>query len=118
MQSEMSFLQRIDFDFISQYIGPVIFLMIVGISLVLAQWLWLNRRDESFSVGQPASETYRVVSHMRYDDQDAVKALRTMVSESVVGVTVRDVSAKSRLERWLEALSETSPNVFVSFETP
>ena len=47
---------------------------------------------------------------MRYDDQDAVKALRTMVSESVVGVTVRDVSAKSRLERWLEALSETSPN--------
>ena len=101
-------IQRIDFKLVSQYIGPVIFLLIAGISLVLAQWFWLNRRDESFSVGQPAPETFRVISHMRYDDQDAVKALRNMVSDSVVGVTVRDVSAKSRLQRWLEALSETS----------
>ncbi|MBQ6112071.1 MAG: HDIG domain-containing protein [Synergistaceae bacterium] len=108
LQSEKNFFQRIDFKLISQYIGPVIFLKIAGISLVLAQWVWLNRRDESFTVGQPAPETYRVVSHMRYDDQDAVKALRSMVSESVVGVAVRDVSAKSRLERWLEALNETS----------
>ena len=109
LQSEKNFLQRIDFTFIKQYIGPVILLMIAGISLVLSQWLWLNRKDESFTIGEPAPETFRVVSHMRYEDQDAVKALRTMVSESVVGVTVRDVSAKSRLQRWLEALSETSP---------
>ncbi len=110
LESEKTLFQRINFNFISQYIGPVIFLMIAGISLVLAQWLWFNKRDDSFSVGYPAPETYRVVSHMRYDDQDAVKNLRAMVSDSVVGVTVRDVSAKSRLQKWLEALNDTSPN--------
>lgn len=107
---EKNIFKHVNYSFILQYIGPVVFLMIVGISLVLAQWLWLVRRDQSFSVGEPSPETYRVISHMRYDDQDAVRELRSMVSESVVGVTVRDVSAKSRLQRWLEALSETSPN--------
>ena len=96
--------------FISQYIGPVIFLMIAGIFLVMAQWFWILRRDDSFSVGEPAPETYRVVSHMRYDDTDAARALRNMVSESVVGVVVRDVSAKSRLQRRLEALGEITPD--------
>lgn len=97
-------------EFISRYIGPVIFLMIAGISIVLAQWLWIIRRDDSFSVGEPSPETYRVISHMRYDDTDAARALRSMVSESVVGVVVRDVSAKSRLQRRLESLGELLPD--------
>ena len=107
---EKSIFKRINYSFIMQYIGPVVFLMIVGIFLVLAQWLWLGKRDQSFSIGEPSPETYRVISHMRYDDTDAVRELRSMVSESVVGVTVRDVSAKSRLQRLLEALSEASTN--------
>lgn len=106
-------------EFISRYIGPVIFLMIAGISIVLAQWLWIIRRDDSFSVGEPSPETYRVISHMRYDDTDAARALRSMVSESVVGVVVRDVSAKSRLQRRLEALGELLPdNVSSAMSSP
>lgn len=106
-------------EFISRYIGPVIFLMIAGISIVLAQWLWIIRRDDSFSVGEPSPETYRVISHMRYDDTDAARALRSMVSESVVGVVVRDVSAKSRLQRRLESLGELLPdNVSSAMSSP
>ncbi len=110
LESEKNFFQRINFNFISKYIGPVIFLIIAGIILVILQWTLLIKKNESFSVGQPAAETYRVISHMRYDDQDAVKALRNMVSDSVVGVTVRDVSAKSRLQRRLEALENLQMN--------
>ncbi|MBQ7593207.1 MAG: HDIG domain-containing protein [Synergistaceae bacterium] len=102
--SEQNFFSKINFSFLIQYIGPVIFLLIAGISLVLAQWAVLNRRGDSFAVGEPSPETYRVITHMRYDDQDSAEALRSMVSESIVGVTVRDVSAKSRLQRRLETL--------------
>lgn len=107
--SELSFWQRINFSFITSYIGPVIFLLIAGILIVLAQWAVLNRRGDSFKVGEPSPETYRVITHMRYDDQDSAKKLREMVSESVVGVTVRDVSAKARLQRRLEAIRDNAP---------
>ena len=106
ISSEQSFFQRIDFRLITQYIGPVIFILIAGVSIVLIQWAILNRRGNSFAVGQPAPETYRVISQMRYDDQESASALRSMVSESVVGVTVRDMSAKSRLTRRLEAIRD------------
>ncbi|MBQ3654384.1 MAG: HDIG domain-containing protein [Synergistaceae bacterium] len=104
LPSERHFWQRINQRLITSYLLPVIFLFIAGVSIVLAQWSVLSRSGESFSVGKPAPETYRVISRMRYDDQDAAESLRTMVSDSVVGVTVRDVSAKSRLQRRLEAL--------------
>lgn len=103
--SEQNFFSKINFSFLIQYIGPVIFLLIAGISLVLAQWAVLNRRGDSFAVGEPSPETYRVITHMRYDDHDSAEALRTMVGESIAGVTVRDLSAKSRLQRRLETLS-------------
>lgn len=107
LPSERSYWQRIDFHFIRQYIGPVIFLLAAGILIVLAQWAVLNRTGDSFTVGQAATETYRVISRMRYDDQDSAQTLRNMVGDSVVGVTVRDVSARSRLQRRLEALRDT-----------
>ncbi len=106
ISAEQSFWERINFSIITRYIGPVIFLFIAGTIIVLAQWAFLNRRGDSFAVGEPSPETYRVISHMRYDDQDSARALRSMVSESVVGVTVRDVSAKSRLQRRLEAIAD------------
>ena len=108
ISSELSFWQRIDFGFLKEYAAPVIFLMIAGVLIVLAQWAVLNRRGDSFKVGKPAPETYRVISHMRYDDQESAKTLREMVSESVVSVTVRDVSAKSRLQRRLEAIRDSN----------
>ena len=108
--SERSLLSRIDFSFINQFINPLIFLLIAGILLVLAQWSFLTRRDDSFSVGEPSPETYRVISQMRYDDQDSAKALREMVQESVAGVMVRDVSAKTRLQRRLEAIRDMKEN--------
>ena len=108
--SEKSFLQqladKINFKFILQFINPLLFLLIAGILIVLAQWSVLTRRGDSFTVGEPAPETYRVISQMRYDDQASAKALRSMVDESVVGVIVRDVSAKSRLQRRLEAMRD------------
>ena len=105
LPSEQNLLSKINFSFIIQFIGPVVFLLIAGISLVLAQWVFLNRRGDSFAVGEPSPETYRVITHMRYDDHDSAETLRSMVSESIAGVTIRDVSAKSRLQRRLETLS-------------
>ncbi len=104
--SEQNFFQRIDFERIFSYTGPVLFLLVAGILIVMAQWSVLNRRGDSFKVGSPAPETYRVITHMRYDDQESATNLRNMVRESVVDVTVRDVAAKSRLQRRLEALRE------------
>ena len=106
--SELSIWQKIDFGFISRFIGPVTFLLIMGILIVISQWAILNRRGDSFKAGHPSPETYRVITHMRYDDQDSAKTLREMVSESVVGVTVRDVSAKTRLRRRLEAVRDAN----------
>lgn len=104
--SEQSFFQRINFKFIHQFITPVIILLIAGVFIVLTQWIVLNRKGDSFAVGEPSPETYRVISHMRYDDQEAAKNLRSMVSNSIVSVTVRDVSAKLRLQRRLESLRD------------
>ncbi|MBQ7732726.1 MAG: HDIG domain-containing protein [Synergistaceae bacterium] len=106
LKSEQNFFQRTDFSFIYKYIGPVIILLIAGVLIVLAQWSVLTRRGDSFTVGKPAPETYRVISHMRYDDQDSAENLRSMISDSIAGVTVRDVSAKSRLQRRLEAFRD------------
>lgn len=104
--SEQNFFQRTDFEHIFSYTGPILFLLIAGILIVMAQWSVLNRRGDSFKVGSPAPETYRVITHMRYDDQESATSLRNMVRDSIVDVTVRDVAAKSRLQRRLEALRE------------
>ena len=99
--------QKFNFDFklifqqISEFILPLSFLLIMGILIVLAQWTALTKRGGGFTVGQPSPETYRVISQMRYDDQASAQALRSMVNESIVGVIVRDVSAKTRLQRRL-----------------
>ena len=104
--SERNFFQRIDFPRIKVYIAPMIFLLVAGILIVLAQWAVLNRRGDSFKVGSPAPETYRVITRMRYDDQESARVLREMVSSSVESVTVRDMSAKARLLRRLEAMRD------------
>ncbi len=108
--SEQSFISHINFKFVSQFINPLIFLLIAGILIVLAQWAVLTKRDNSFTIGEPSPETYRVISNMRYDDQDSAKTLRSMVSESVSGVIVKDVSAKTRLQRRLEAIRDMKEN--------
>ena len=92
------------------YILPLIFLLIAGALLVLMQWALLTQRGDSFSVGKPSPETYRVISRIRYDDMEAARALKTMVSDSVAGVMVRDVSAKTRLQRRLEAIRDMREN--------
>ena len=97
---------KFNFKSISKSIIPLIFLLIAGIFIVLAQWAVLTKRGDSFTVGKPSPETYRVISQMRYDDQASANSLRDMVNESIVGVMVRDVSAKSRLQRRLEALRD------------
>ena len=107
ISAELSFWQRINFRFLKAYIAPVTFLLAAGVLIVLAQWAVLSRRGDSFAVGKPSPETYRVITHMRYDDQASAKSLRDMVSDSVVGVTVRDLSAKSRLQRRLEAVRDS-----------
>ena len=104
--TERTIWQKINYEFIREFIGPVLFLLLTGILIVLSQWVILNRRGDSFKVGSPSPETYRVITHMRYDDQDSAQTLRDMVSDSVVGVTVRDVSAKNRLRRRLEAIRD------------
>ncbi len=106
LKTERTIWQKINFEFIREFIGPVIFLLLTGILIVLSQWVILNKRGDSFKLGSPSPETYRVISHIRYDDQDSAQALRNMVSDSIVGVTVRDVSAKARLRRRLEAVRD------------
>ena len=90
----------------SKSFAPLIFLLIAGVIIVLVQWVVLIRRGDSFTVGKPAPETYRVISEMRYDDQASAKSLRKLVNESIIGVIVRDLNAKTRLQRHLEALRD------------
>ena len=110
IQSEKNFFQKINFASAFQFAGPLILLLIAGILIIMIQWVVMARRGDSFSIGEPSPETYRVISSMRYNDQDIAKTLRSMVSESVVEVTVRDVSAKSRLQRRLEAIRDMNEN--------
>ena len=104
--SERSIFQRIDFRALLPFFGPVLFLLVAGVLIVLAQWAVLNNRGDSFKIGSPAPETYRVITPMRYDDRESAAKLRSMVSESVAGVNVHDVTAKARLQRRLEALRD------------
>ena len=97
---------KFNFNSISKFIVPLTFLLVAGIFIVIAQWAVLTRRGDSFTVGKPSPETYRVISQMRYDDQASANSLRSMVNESIIGVMVRDVSAKTRLQRRLEALRD------------
>ncbi len=103
---EKNFFSRINFNFISKEIAPLIILLIGGIFIVFVQWAVLDRRGNSFTLGEPSPETYRVISEISYDDQTSTETLRSMVEDSVAGVVVRDVSAKSRLQRRLEALRD------------
>ena len=106
IQSEKNIFQRINFASMFQFTGPMIFLLIAGISIVLAQWAVLNKRGDSFKVGSPAPATYRVITRMRYDDRESAARLRSMVGDSVAGVNVHDMSAKTRLQRRLEEFGE------------
>ena len=99
-----------DFAAFVQYAGPMIFLLVAGILTVIAQWAILNQRGDSFKIGSPAPETYRVITQMRYDDRESAEKLRSMVRESVAGVNVHDFTAKARLQRRLEALRDV-PNL-------
>ena len=98
--------KNINLKTITAYIIPVIVLLIAGVSLVLAQWMILNSQGYSFKVGEPAPETYRVIAQMSYDDKEAANSLMNMARDSIAGVTVRDLSAKTRLQRRLNALLE------------
>ena len=106
IQSEKNILERVNSTLILQFIGPMVFLLIAGILIVLAQWAVLNRRGDSFKVGSPAPATYRVITKMRYDDRESAARLRSMVGDSVAGVNVHDMSAKTRLQQRLEAFAE------------
>ncbi len=104
--SERNFFERINFSAFIEYTTPVIFLLIAGILIVIAQWAVLNSRGDSFKVGGFAPKTYRVITPMRYDDRESAEKLRAMVGESVAGVDVHDVSAKERLMHRLELLGD------------
>ena len=88
----------------SGFLVPLLILMAAGMALLLVQWAILSSDEDSFTVGAPSPQTYRVIEPMRYEDQAATAALREMASGSIVGVTVRDLSAKTRLRKRLEAL--------------
>ncbi|MCR4817762.1 MAG: HDIG domain-containing protein [Fretibacterium sp.] len=90
---------------VSSYILPLLVLLAVGFSIVLLQWSILSGHQYSFAVGEPAPQTYRVVAPMSYEDLSAKEVLKEMANESIVGVTVRDLSAKARLQRRLESLN-------------
>lgn len=97
-----------NFTFLSQFIGSILLLFVVGIAIIFTQWTFVSKRDDNFSVGSPAPETYRVIFEIRHDDKNASDFLRSVVSSSIVGVTVRDVSAQSRLRRRLMILGDNA----------
>ncbi len=86
------------------YFLSLLLLLGVGFSIVLLQWSILSGHQYSFAVGEPAPQTYRVVAPMSYEDLAAAEVLKKMANESIVGVTVRDLSAKARLQRRLDSL--------------
>ena len=86
------------------YFLSLLLLLAAGFSIVLLQWSILSGHQYSFAVGEPAPQTYRVVAPMSYEDLAAAEVLKKMANESIVGVTVRDLSAKARLQRRLDSL--------------
>ena len=90
---------------IPPYLFSLLVLLGTGVSIVLLQWSILSSHQYSFSVGEPAPQTYRVVAPMSYEDRAAEGVLKEMANESIVGVTVRDLSAKARLQRRLDSLN-------------
>ncbi|MBR1671450.1 MAG: hypothetical protein IJ702_00840, partial [Fretibacterium sp.] len=103
---------------VPQYFFPLLALLAVGAGVVLFQWGFLNSRQYSFAVGEPAPQTYRVVAPMSYEDHTATEALKGMANDSIVGVTVRDLSAKARLQRRLESLSSMTDAAQVQAHMP
>ena len=95
---------------IPPYFFSLLILLAVGFSIVLLQWGILSGHQYSFATGEPAPQTYRVVAPMSYEDRAAAEVLKEMASESIVGVTVRDLSAKARLQRRLESLASVTDN--------
>ncbi len=86
------------------YILSVTMLLVVGLSLVMMEWLYVRSRGYSFAQGLPSPQTYRVISPVKYEDHAATGALRDMEKESVAGVVVRDVAAQDRMKRRLEEI--------------
>ena len=79
-------------------------LLVVGLSIVMMEWLYIRNRGYSFAQGLPSPQTYRVISPVKYEDHSATGALREMVEERVAGVVVRDVAARDRMKKRLEEL--------------
>ena len=86
------------------YVLSVALLLVVGLALVMMEWLYVRSRGYSFAQGLPSPQTYRVISPVKYEDHTATGALRDMAKESVAGVVVRDVAARDRMKRRLEEL--------------
>ena len=86
------------------YIFSVAMLLVVGLTLVMMEWLYVRSRGYSFAQGLPSPQTYRVISPVKYEDHAATGALRDMAKESVAGVVVRDVAAQDRMKRRLEEI--------------
>ncbi len=62
----------------SGFLVPLLILMAAGTALLLVQWAILSSDEDSFTVGAPSPQTYRVIEPMRYEDRAATAALREM----------------------------------------
>lgn len=101
-------------EFLFSYVLPVTFLLALGLSIVLLEWLY-SYSGQSFSEGKPAPKTYRALASMKYPDITATNKLRNIAENSVAGVMIRDIGAPERLKERLDELKEapdlTSPKV-------
>ena len=79
-------------------------LLVVGLSLIMMEWIYVRNRGYSFKQGLPSPQTYRVISPVKYEDHSATGSLREMAKEGVAGVVVRDVAARDRMKKRLEEL--------------
>lgn len=86
----------------SSYAVPALFLLCVGISVVIVDWLYISG-ERSFVKNNLSPRTYRALSPMTYFDFAATDKLRNIVGDSIAGVIVQDIGAVDRMRLRLDA---------------
>ncbi|GHV36591.1 hypothetical protein FACS1894187_11460 [Synergistales bacterium] len=85
-------------DFLTFYVMPTLFLLVIGAIFVLAQW---RLAHDGFREGEISTRTYFAISSLVFDDTVATENLLDIARKSIAGVVVRDVGAAERVREHL-----------------
>jgi putative nucleotidyltransferase with HDIG domain len=91
----------------ASYLIPALFLLCVGISIIVIDWLYVSDR-RGFAIGGPSPRTYRAIYPISFFDVAITDKLRDNAGDAVLGVVTRNVGASDRMKLRLEAFRNMS----------